>query len=88
MDRTNYFNKNRIVYISYTYTQQMFTQHVISCVNFPFLADNSAKKICNMYSFWQCSKLAYEYSETRDNTGKEPRETQVIQLLQKLSILQ
>ena len=23
----------------------------------------------NMYSFWQCSKLAYEYSETRDNTS-------------------
>ena len=24
MDRTNYFNKNRIVYISYAYTEQMF----------------------------------------------------------------
>ena len=29
MNRTNYFNKNRIVYISYAYTQQMFTQYII-----------------------------------------------------------
>ena len=32
----HYFNKNRIVYTSYAYTQQMFTQHIISCINIPF----------------------------------------------------
>ena len=44
MDRTNYFNKNRIVYIGYAYTQQMCTQYIISCVNFLFLADNRYEK--------------------------------------------
>ena len=44
MDRTNYFNKNRIVYTGYAYTRQMCTQYIISCINFLFLADNIANK--------------------------------------------
>ena len=32
MDRTNYFNKNRIVYIG-AYTHQMCIQYLISCIS-------------------------------------------------------
>ena len=43
MDRTKYFNKNRIVYTGYAYTPQMCTQYIISCINFLFLADITAQ---------------------------------------------